>query len=651
MKLSTILSQIDIGSIALPVFQRGYVWNRNQVRAFMDSLYRKHPVGSLLVWITKSEDADIKGNGVIPHSPVKLLLDGQQRITSLYGIINGTAPKFFEGNEKIFKDLYFNIQDEVFEFYGPLKMRGNPFWVSVTDLMKNGLGRAIQIANENPKLKENIDVYINRLSNLYSILETHFHVEEVTGEEKTVDIVVDIFNRVNSGGTKLSKGDLALAKICAEWPDARDEMKKCLDKWSNAGFNFKMEWLLRCVNTITTGEALFSALKDIDIDTIRDGLEKAEKYIDSLLNLISARLGLDHDRVLGSRYSFPLMVRYLSDRDGRISDHLERDKLLYWFIHTMLWGRYAGSTETYLNQDLEAIEERSDSLDKLIDLLRQSRGGLKLNANDFIGWSRGARFYPLLYMLTRVYHARDLETGIELSAHLLGSLSSLQVHHLFPKSLLYKKGYDKSEVNALANFTFLTQETNLSVSNRDPIEYFEIYEKKNPSVLESHWIPMDSELWQVDRYLDFLDARRQLLADAGNEFLNSLYAGSIPEVESVVSIEDRVVTKVPGGIEDQEEEQLLLECNIWVIDQGLSEGEFLYELVDELSGTPLAVLDLAWPDGIQEGLSQPVALLIDESPKVEQITNNAGYLYFTSVNNFKTYVKREILDFDDTTYD
>ena len=80
---------------------------------------------------------------------------------------------------------------------------------------------------------------------LDGIKEIDLHIEEVTGEDKTVDVVVDIFNRVNSGGTKLSKGDLALAKICAEWPEARDQMKTELEKWREAGFHFKLDWLLR----------------------------------------------------------------------------------------------------------------------------------------------------------------------------------------------------------------------------------------------------------------------------------------------------------------------------------------------------------------------------------------------------------------------
>ena len=93
MKISTVLDHVDSGHIALPEFQRGYVWNRDQVRAFVQSLYRRHPVGSLLVWVTESEGAQYRGEGQLAPGVVKLLLDGQQRMTSLYGIVRGKAPK------------------------------------------------------------------------------------------------------------------------------------------------------------------------------------------------------------------------------------------------------------------------------------------------------------------------------------------------------------------------------------------------------------------------------------------------------------------------------------------------------------------------------------------------------------------------------
>jgi len=638
MQIQTILDQIDLGSIALPEFQRGYVWNRDQVRGLMDSLYRKHPVGSLLVWETKTENVDARGAGNLRTGSVKLLLDGQQRITSLYGIIRGKAPQFFDGNAAAFTELYFNLEDEIFEFYAPLKMKENPLWINVTNLMQRGVGEFFVRLFANSDLQPKLAVYTSRLNAIESIKAINLHIEEVTGEDNTVDVVVDIFNKVNSGGTKLSKGDLALAKICAEWPDARKEMKARLNKWKQAGFYFRLEWLLRCINTVTTGEALFSALKDVDVEKFRAGLQQAEKSVDTLLNLVAGRLGLDHDRVLGSRYSFPLLARYLVQRGGHLADHKERDKLLYWYIHTFLWGRYAGSTESVLNKDLNVIETSEYALERLIDQLRQDRGDLRVQPSDFQGWSMGARFYPLLYMLTRVCKAKDWESGIELSNHLLGHLSSLQVHHIFPKSLLYKKGYSRYEVNAIANFTFLTQETNLRVSNRNPAEYLEGFEQTQPGIIATHWIPMDRNLWKIENYRDFLAARRELLAQAANEFLDSLLAGSVPEQQATPSILIREVSVIPGG----EEEKVIQECNDWVMQQGLPQGESMHELADA-TGDPMAVLDLAWPKGLQEGYSQPVALLIDEDREIEEAANRAGYRYFTDLKTFKHYVQHEIL--------
>ncbi len=646
MQISTILELIDLGSIALPEFQRGYVWNRDQVRGLMNSLYRKHPVGSLLVWETKTENADARGDGPLAPGTVKLLLDGQQRITSLYGVIRGKPPRFFSGNEQAFSGLYFNLEEEVFAFYAPLKMKGNPLWINVTELMREGVGSFIQRLFLVPELGPKLNVYISRINSVSSIRTIDLHIEGVSGEDKTIDVVVDIFNKVNSGGTKLSKGDLALAKICAEWPEARKEMGDRLDKWKAAGFDFRLEWLLRCINTISTGEAMFSAMANIDTATFRDGLQRAEKSVDTLLNLISSRLGLDHDRVLGSRYSFPLLVRYLDQRGGHLSGHREQDKLLYWYVHTFLWGRYAGSTESILNQDLGLIESPDGALDRLIAQLHQHRGDLRLRPEDFLGWSRGARFYPLLYMLTRACHARDWESGAELSNHLLGHLSSLQVHHIFPKSLLYEHGYTTAEVNAIANFTFLTQETNLLVSNRDPAVYIPEFRKKQPGAIESHWIPMDPELWKIENYLDFLAARRELLASAANGFLESLFTGAVPENPVTIPVMERPAEPIPGSIATEEEERIIQDCRIWVSKHGLPEGEVSYQLTDPDTNELLAVFDLAWPNGLQEGYSQPAALLIDEDEETEKAANRAGFRYFTTPEDFREYVSREILSLE-----
>ena len=138
MKISTIIDYIDLGNYALPKFQRGYVWNRDQVRKMMNSLYRGYPIGGLLIWETAVNDDIIRGGTARTAGTVSMILDGQQRMTSLYGIIRGQAPRFFEGNASAFTNLYFNLDEETFEFYMPAKMKDNPVWVNVTQVFKEG---------------------------------------------------------------------------------------------------------------------------------------------------------------------------------------------------------------------------------------------------------------------------------------------------------------------------------------------------------------------------------------------------------------------------------------------------------------------------------------------------------------------------------
>src|SRR4051794_8085997 len=143
MKLQQVLDLVDSGDIALPEFQRGYVWNREQVRGLFASLYRGYPIGGFMTWNTRADGAAARGGPVTVDGTVKLLLDGQQRVTTLYGVLRGKAPKFFEGSVSTFTGLYFSLDEEAFEFYAPAKMKDNPAWINVTDLMQQGIGPSI----------------------------------------------------------------------------------------------------------------------------------------------------------------------------------------------------------------------------------------------------------------------------------------------------------------------------------------------------------------------------------------------------------------------------------------------------------------------------------------------------------------------------
>ncbi|MDR3357792.1 MAG: DUF262 domain-containing protein [Desulfovibrio sp.] len=646
MKISTILDYIDNGHMALPEFQRGFVWTRDKVRWLFDSLYHKYPVGSLLVWGTESQTAIHRGDGPITPGVVKLLLDGQQRLTSLYGVVRGKPPKFFDGDAQAFTGLYFHLASETFEFYQPVKMKDDSLWINVSELFQKGHtghGEVIQRLLGNPEYAAHVGEYSQRLGNLLGIIETDLHDDTITGADKSLDVVVDIFNRVNSGGTKLSKGDLALAKICAAWPDGRQAMKVKLKEWEHAGYNFTLDWLLRSMNTVLTGEAQFLYLHGRDVDEVQNALEKAERYIDTCLNLIGGRLGLDHDRVLFGRFGIPVMARYLDLRNQQHlgpMDDKERDKLLFWFVQAGMWGRFSGSTEANIDKDLGALEGENGGLDNLLETLRLWHGGLRAEPGHFSGWSLGARFYPVLYMLTRMGNALDLGTGLPLKANLLGKMNKLEVHHIFPKAQLYKRKYDKSAVNALANFCFLIKDSNLSIRDRLPEEYFPEVEQAHPGVLASQWIPMDTDLWKIENFSVFLNARKELLAEELNRHMEDLLHGDTRWLSNAAAMPDESV--VGDGLGDEEEDAQLEDLNAWMVAQNLPRGILSFDLTEPETGQQRAVIDLVWPRGILENLTQPVAVLLNEKPGTVALANEYGLRCFTSVASFQKYVESEV---------
>ena len=642
MKVSTILDQIDAGSIALPVFQRGYVWNRDQVRGLMRSLYLHYPVGGLIVWTTKTETAKVRGDGTLAEGIVDLLLDGQQRMTSLYGIVRGHEPKFFDGDKKAFIGLYFNLEDGTFEFYASLKMKDQPKWISVTDVMKTDIGIFVQrIATAyvgNPNMSE----YLGRLTKLASIKDVDLHIEKVTGADKTIEVVVEIFNAVNQGGTKLSQGDLALAKINATWPDAREQMKASLAKWETAGYHFSLDWLLRNINAVVNGEALFPKLADVDSFTFQKGLTDTDKSINTILDLIRDKLGLDHDRVLGGRYALPVMSRYLSLHGGHIADVIEQDRLLFWYVQSFLWGRFSGSTESVLNQDLHLLKNDGQDLERLIAQLQQFRGDLQVRPQDFSGSGQGGRFYPLLYLLTRIGNAQDWDTGVVLKTGLLSHNSSLQVHHIFPKAQLYKHGYNRSEVNAVANFCFLTQATNLKISDQKPEVYFPAFEQNHPGTLASQWVPTDPNFWKIENYREFIEARRSLLAQAANQFLDGLRPNLVAVSSThLKSFSSATVSSAPlvlandPSFEDNEDD--LDAFADWAYSIGAPRPEINFEIPHSSSIQPPAYADLAWPVGVQAGLSQPTALVLQGEISAQTFAD-ASFKVFHNMETLRQYL-------------
>ena len=226
---------------------------------------------------------------------------------------------------------------------------------------------------------------------------------------------------------------------------------------------------------------------------------------------------------------------------------------------------------------------------------------------------------------------------------MLGANTTLELHHIFPKAQLYAQGRSTAEVNALANLTFLTKETNLEILDKAPELYLPTYQAKQPGALESHWLPVEPALWQLANYADLPRQAPRAARCCRQRVLRATAGWSRAGKRGRRGSPACVVLQPLGSIASEAEEELLAATNRWIAEQGLPPGEFVYEVIDADSGEPMALLDLAWPEGLQAGLSEPVAFLLDEPAETLRVANQAGFRYFTDAADFRRYVECEVL--------
>ena len=644
MQVSAILDNIDRGGLSLPMFQRGYVWTRPQVKKLMQSLYRGYPVGGLLIWETRAEEVAVRNSGQVSAAgSISLLLDGQQRVSSLYGVMKGAAPPFFDGDANAFADLFFHLENEEFEFRSPVKMALDARWVDVTALFSAGgvRGKIRELDRSNAYSEGQLNSYEERALRIVNIRNADLPVQLVTGEDKTTDVVVEIFNEVNSGGRKLSDGDLALARIGGQWPEVRGEMQQRLSKWAASGLSADRDWLLRCITAVVADSSDYAQLRCKPIVEIQQALKDTEPSIDRLLEATRTYLGMDTTKVHNSKQAFPAMVKYLANCGGDFPGDTEKAQLLHWYVSSSIWGHFSGPTETIINQDLAALKS-GNPIAALQENLRQDLGDRKVEPKNFNFNRTNTRIYPLLHIMSRVWGARDWGTGRLLPNHEQGDGTALELHHIFPKKVLRDYGIPAHEHNNLGNLAFQTRDTNRGIKDREPTDYMPGIAERQPGALESQWVPNDPELWRLENYQRFLVERRTLLAEAANDFLETLRTGALPSA---------ALGTVSGSLDAGEEEAILDELNSWVAAQGLPEGKQGYEIIGEKNGELIAILDLAWPNGLQDGLSEPVAVLIDEGHSVRKAANDAGFRRLfaetTAPDDFRRYVQYEILGVED----
>ncbi len=535
MKVDELIDRISKRDIVLPEFQREYVWNREQAKQLLVSLIKSYPVGSLLFWNT-DEPPELKNIKQLPEKfgTIQVMLDGQQRLTTLYMLITGDIPPYYTESDIQTdpRNLYYNLESGEFQFYMPVLMKDDPLWCSVVECLQGKKVNIFELARQysDPEGSE-MDLaerYNRNLNRLRDIRKIDLPAQMVPSYAKIRD-AIDIFDRVNSKGTKLTDGELALTHITGKWADARRVMKSKIEELEEKGFDFNLTFMTRALTVVVAQRALFPTMHDRKREDLITGWHKVNRILDYMVNIISGQAFIHSTDDLNSNNNLIPLVAYLSLHDGRFPNEKAMKHAIHWLYAAQTRARYAGQTDQNLEHDVSIIVREDSPWQALCDQIIDQRGRIEVKANDLEGRGVQHPIFRMALIISKAHSAVDWFNGVPLgSVH--GDAYYIHKHHIFPQALLYKNGFDNENhlhrkiVNEIANRAYLTAETNLSISDRAPDIYLSEVEKRFPGALKKQFVPVDPELWKVERYQDFLAARREIIARKINEFMKALIA-------------------------------------------------------------------------------------------------------------------------------
>ena len=551
MKISTILEKIDENQLFVPAFQREYVWKRDDAKQLIDSLIKEYPTGTMLTWET-ANPPELKG----PHKynekqgAVKLLLDGQQRVTTLYMLIRGVIPPYYTAPEIMndTRDLFVHLETLELSYYMKTRMENNPLWANITHVFQRKVRARDVVRTLEEKgetvTREREDRIDDNTRAIENILAREFP-EQTIPVKASIREAIDIFYKVNASGVALTDAELALAQISGYWPQARDRFKAKLVALEKEGFVFKLDFivyvLLGCLYHLGSD---MKKLHDAENgEKIREAWDRLEKQVlDYVVNLMRTNAFVDHTDEINSPYALVPIIVYCFDKNGAHLTDAEIRKMVKWFFYSQVRTRYVSQLPQKLDRDLRTVAESPQPFDALLQVIAEENR-LEILPAEFVG---RAIQHPLFSMVRWYLKSRGavcFTTGMSLRRN-MGSKYQLERDHIFPYSKLKEVGYGEGNrvkyalAQELTNRAILTQVANRSKSAAHAADYLADVKQKFPKALDLQCIPDDPELWKIENYEQFLEERRKILAKNLNAFLDKITATE--ETVAPVSLEDLI---------------------------------------------------------------------------------------------------------------
>ena len=564
MSVNQLVANIEKGYIQKPEMQREYVWRATRVRDLLDSLYRGYPSGTILLWETDTDaptsDFAIATEKNSTTRPL-LLLDGQQRLTSLSSVIRG-EPIFVRERRKLRQiEILFNlehpdelvtiteiddapeasfqssvdddmeddeeetIQDRLSQFtfiVSTPQLANAANWVNVSEVFKSHsdaefLKKAGVTSLDDPLYTK----YSDRLKKLRQIREYSYRLD-VLEPTLSYEEVTEIFIRVNSLGVKLRSSDLALAQITAKWRNSLVLFQEFQSEvYEQRGLYFDLGFFVKSLVISATGQSKFKTLGSLSREELEAGWEGAKKNITFALNFVNSNLKIDSLALLSSPFIVHTIAYWGEKNNGKVSQS-ESSAMRRWALIANTKSYYSSSSEAKLDADLLALRANSGA-DGLLARLETQLGRLDVTEAEMIGKTVSSGYFKAMFIAFREDGAQDWYSKLEISVKHRGNEDKLQFHHIYPKAFLKQNYPDlrRNQVNDISNLAFIGGKTNREISAKPPAEYLKkIIESKDVALLNLQAIPTEGEILDEYSYDDFLLKRRKAIVKRINKLLS-----------------------------------------------------------------------------------------------------------------------------------
>lgn len=571
LTVNQLIEKIDTGELGLPELQRPFIWKDSKVRDLFDSMMRGYPIGYLMLWECPSLDKK-KSIGVDAHSydsPKEVIIDGQQRLTSLYAVMKGKKVINSKFDEKSIVISYRPLQNK-FEV-GYQATKNDPEWIyNISDLFtstntfkfigdfikKLGDYRSTKGSELTDEEQGLIADRINSVVNLKSHTLPVFDIKSTAEEED----VSEIFVRVNSGGVSLKQNDFILTLLSLYWDDGRREIEQFSKdstapaKGKTTSYNqlttVSAQDVIRVVMAYAFDRARlkygYKLLRGADFDkkgAVDDNLrvqrfntlkEKLPDVLDvhSWHEFIKAIMNagyLSGDLILSGNAIFYTYALYLIAKHRFNASYNENMHLTsLWFFYASLISLYTGSFESTVENHLNTIkslktldEYKEFILSRVNERLTNDYFDITLVGSEGLAVSgRGNNAWNAYVASLNIMNAKILFSKSNLLVSKLfepgtdGNRKSLEKHHLFPKACLKSQGYSDAKINQMANYAFIDWKDNMDILDDAPSVYYPIVcvglsDEQIRVMEEENALPHG---WENMAYEDFLIERRKLMA-------------------------------------------------------------------------------------------------------------------------------------------